>query len=114
MTDQGVHEAKALRAWREAERELVESGDGRPDLEATVARLRDAYQRLYTDDMTDNIARLHEADERRAMAVPSTPAFHAATRDTKEIAADIWDQALHGDRDGPQGDEALGNRQKSR
>ena len=113
MSVQGVQEAKALRAWREAERELVESGDGRSDLEANVAHLRGAYQRLYTDDMTNNIARLHEADERRAMAVPSTPAFHAATRDTKEIAAEIWDQALHGDRDGPQGNEALGNRENS-
>ena len=114
MTTQNVEEGRALRAWREAERELVESGAGRPDLEANVARMRDAYQRLYTDDMTNNIARLHEADKRRAMAVPSTPAFHAATRDTKEIAADIWDQALHGDRDGPQGKEALGNRQNAR
>lgn len=114
MANHSVQEAKALRAWREAERELAEDGSGRPDLEANVARVRGEYQRLYTDDMTDNITQLHEADERRARSVPSTPDFHAAIRDTEEIAADIWEQARRGDRDGPQGDEALGNRQDSR
>jgi hypothetical protein len=110
MVSQRAHEADALRAWREAEHELLASGDGRPDLEANVERLRDEYEHHYTTDMTDNIARLREADERRARAVPSTPAFHAATRETEEIAADIWDQAIHADLDGPQGDEAVGNR----
>ena len=91
----------ALRLWRQAERELVESGDGREDLEANVARLRDEYQRLYTEGMVESMDRLHEADDRRSRATPSTPAFHAATRDTEEIAADIWEQARRGDRDSP-------------
>ena len=110
MVSRRTQEDEALRAWRDAERELVESGDGRADLEANVDRLRDAYQRLYTDDMTDNIARLHEADERRLRAVPSTPDFHSAIQDTKDIAADIWHEAQRGDEDGPQGQEARGNR----
>ena len=92
---------EALRLWRTAERELFESGDGRDDLEANVAQLRDQYQRLYTEGMVENIGRLHDADDRRARATPSTPDFHAATRDTEEIAADIWEQARRGDRDTP-------------
>ena len=92
---------EALRQWRAAERELFESGDGREDLEASVRRLRDEYQRLYTEGMSDNIDRLHEADTRRSRATPSTREFHEATRDTEEIAADIWEQARRGDRDAP-------------
>lgn len=94
---------EALRLWRTAERELVASGDGREDLEANVARLRDEYQRLYTEGMVENIARLHEADARRSQSTPSTPDFHHATRDTEDIAADIWEQARRGDRDTPNG-----------
>lgn len=110
MSLQSVAEAAALRAWREAERELVKGGDGRADLEANVARTRDRYQHLYTDDMSDNLARLQEADQRRARAVPSTPEFHAAARDTEAIAAEIWGQAERADLDGPQGQEARSNR----
>lgn len=106
-----ILEAEALRAWRDAERELLESGDGRADLEANVARRRDEYQRLYTDDMTDSLTQLHDADERRARATPSTPDFHAATQDTEDIAADIWEQARRGDREGPQGRDARANRE---
>ena len=108
-----ILEAEALRAWREAEGELVASGDGRDDLEANVVHRRDEYQRLYTEDMTENLAQLREADERRARSVPSTPGFHSATRDTEEIAADIWEQARRGDRDGPQGKEGRANRQEA-
>ena len=92
----------ALGAWRAAERDLVANGDGL-EREANVARLRDEYQHLYTEGMVENIDRLHEADARRSIATPSTPAFHAATRDTEEIAADIWEQARRGDRDSPNG-----------
>ena len=92
---------EALRLWRDAERELFESGDGDDRLEANVARLRTEYQRLYSEGMVENMERLHEADTRRSRAVPSTPAFHAATRDTEDIAADIWEQARRGDRDTP-------------
>ena len=94
---------EALREWRTAEREHVASGDGREDLEADVARFRDAYQRLYTEQMVENIDRLNEADGRRSRATPSTPDFHAATQDTEGIAADIWEQARRGDRDSPNG-----------
>jgi antirestriction protein len=92
---------EALREWRRAERELFESGDGDDRLEANVAHLRGEYQRLYTEGMVENIERLHEADDRRSRAVPSTLDFHAAARDTEDIAADIWEQARRGDRDTP-------------
>ena len=94
-----LHEA--LRDWRTAERELVESGDGDDRLEANVARLRGVYQHLYTEGMVENMERLHEADTRRSRAVPSTFEFHEAARDTEDIAADIWEQARRGDRDTP-------------
>ena len=94
---------EALRLWRDAERELVASGDGRVDLERNVERLRDDYQRLYTENMVENLERLHDAEARRSAAVPSTPAFHAATQDTEVAAADIWEQARRGDRDTPHG-----------
>lgn len=93
---------EALRVWRAAERELEASGDGR-DREAEVVRLRDEYHRLYTENMSENLDRLHEAEDRRSRAVPSTPPFHAATRDTETAAADIWEQARRGDRDTPNG-----------
>lgn len=93
----------ALYAWRQAERELAVETDGRRrELEADVVRHRTEYQRLYTEGMLDNLSRLHDAEDRRAMATPSTPAFHAATRDTQEIAADIWHEARRGDLDTPQ------------
>ena len=94
---------EALRLWRKAERELVESGDGRVDLEENVERLRDEYQRLYTENMIDNLDRLQEADARRSASTPSSPEFHAATQDTEVVAADIWEQARRGDRDTPNG-----------
>ena len=94
--------AEALRTWRVAERELRESTDGRhAQLEADVARYRRTYQEIYSAAMIDNLARLHDADDRRARATPSTRDFHAATQDTQEIAADIWEQARRGDRDSP-------------
>jgi hypothetical protein len=94
---------EALRAWRTAERDLQASGDG-PVREANVARLRDEYQRIYTANMTDNLTRLHEAEDRRANSTPSTPDFHNATQDTEVAAADIWEQARRGDRDTPNGE----------
>ncbi|HUQ43356.1 MAG TPA: hypothetical protein VM451_02945 [Candidatus Limnocylindria bacterium] len=89
---------EALDLWREAERDLVASGDGR-EREANVARLRDAYHSLYTEGMVENLARLHEAEDRRSRSTPSTPDFDAATQDTEDVAADIWEQARRGDRD---------------
>lgn len=94
---------EALGLWRTAERDLIASGDGREDLQLNVVRLRDDYQRLYSENMVENMDRLRAADDRRARAVPSTPAFHHATQDTETIAADIWEQARRGDRDTPNG-----------
>ena len=92
---------EALRIWRTAERELVESDYGRANLVANVHRLRDEYQRLYSEGMVENIGRLRDADSRRSSATPSTREFHEATRQTQEIAADTWEQARRGDRDAP-------------
>ena len=93
----------ALYKWRKAERELAEETDGRrPQLEADVVRHRTEYQRLYTETMLENIDRLHKAEERRSRAIPSTPAFHDATRETQDVAADIWHEARRGDLDTPQ------------
>ena len=93
----------ALYKWRQAERELDAETDGRrPALEAAVVRHRDEYQRLYTAHMRDNLNRLHDAERRRAGSTPSTPDFHLATRDTQEVAADIWHEARRGDLDTPQ------------
>lgn len=94
----------ALYAWRKAERELaIETNGRRTELEADVRRFRDEYQRLYSEGMVDNLERLRDADERRSRSTPSTPSFHQATRDTQDIAADIWEEARRGDLDTPQG-----------
>lgn len=93
----------SLYAWRQAERELAQETDGRrKELEADIVRHRTEYQRLYTEGMLENLGRLHEAEDRRSRATPSTAAFHEATRDTQEIAADIWHEARRGDLDTPQ------------
>ena len=94
---------EALRAWRTAERERQADGDS-PQREASVVRLRDEYQRVYSANMTDNLSRLHEAEDRRSHATPSTPDFHLATQDTEVAAADIWEQARRADRDTPNGE----------
>ena len=93
----------ALYKWRQAERELAAETDGRRrELEVAVVEHRTEYQRLYSENMQDNLDRLHDAEGRRAMSTPSTPDFHQATRDTQEVAADIWHEARRGDLDTPQ------------
>ena len=93
----------ALYLWRKAERDLAEETDGRrAELAADVVRHRTEYQRLYTLSMLENLDLLHKAEDRRASAIPSTPDFHEATRDTQHIAADIWHEARRGDLDTPQ------------
>lgn len=90
----------ALRAWREAERDLADARDGqRADLEARVVECRSEYQRLSNEHMLDNMERLKNADDRRASATPSSEAYHDATRDTEKIAGDIWEEARRMDRD---------------
>jgi hypothetical protein len=87
----------ALRAWRDAERRLAAGEDGDVEtLKSDVVRYRDEFQRLS--------AELHEAEARRADAIPSTPSFHIAARDTQEIAAEIWEAARSSDEDTPETD----------
>ena len=93
----------ALFAWRQAERELALSTDGRRvALEADIVLFRDEYQRLSTEHMLESLHLLHDAEDRRARSTPSTPEFHQATRDTQDIAAEIWHEARRGDLDTPQ------------
>jgi len=90
---------EALRVWRAAEGELQAAmrssavDNGASGREAEVNRLRSEYQRLYTVNMRESLDRLREADARRATALPFTPVFDAASRDTEIAEADIWEQA---------------------
>ena len=95
----------ALAAWRDAERRLSRAVDG--DIEGLtreVTVLRDEYQRLSTANMNTWMARLDDAEARRAHATPSTLSFHEAARDTQEIAAEIWEAARSSDEDTPKTD----------
>jgi len=95
----------ALQAWRNAERRLEQAVDG--NAEALVGEVkihRDEFQRLAAEHMVEWMAKLHEAEDRRAHATPSTPSFHEAARDTQEIAAEIWESARSSDEDTPQTD----------
>ena len=92
----------ALAAWRAAERRLAEATDGEADtLRDEVARHRDDFQRQSADQMVESLGKLHEAEDRRASATPSTLPFHQAARDTQEIASDIWEAARSSDEDTP-------------
>jgi len=93
----------ALASWRDAERRLAESVDSEPDsLKREVDLYRDEFQRLSAEHMVEWIAKLHEAEGRRAMATPSTLPFHVAARDTQYIAAEIWEAARNSDEDTPE------------
>ena len=93
----------ALAAWRDAERRQARaSGAEAEALTLEVEHQRDEYQRLSTAHMVDSLARLDEAEDRRAHATPSTLPFHEAARDTQEIASDIWEAARESDEDTPQ------------
>ena len=92
----------ALSAWRTAERSLAAAYDGEADaLRDEVDRHRDEFQRLSAQHMVEWIGKLHEAEERRAHATPSTLPFHVAARDTQEIASEIWEAARSSDEDTP-------------
>ena len=102
MSRREVIEA-ALRAWRGAERQQAQAVDGeRESATREVTIHRAEYQRLSAEHMVGAIGRLQEAEDRRAHAVPSTPPFHEAARDTEEIAAEIWEAARRSDEDTPQ------------
>jgi hypothetical protein len=93
----------ALGAWREAERREAEAVNGqREALTREVEIHRTAFQRLSAEHMVEWIAKLQEAESRRAHATPSTLPFHEAARDTEEIAAEIWEAARESDEDTPQ------------
>lgn len=95
----------ALAAWRDAERRLSRAIDGDIEgLNREVAVHRDEYQRLCVANMNEWMARLDEAEGRRANATPSTKPFHEAARDTQEIAAAIWEAARSSDEDTPKTD----------
>lgn len=95
----------ALAAWRDAERRLSRASDGDTEaLKREVAVHRDEYQRLSVANMDEWMARLDEAEGRRANATPSTVPFHEAARDTQEIAAEIWEAARSSDEDTPKTD----------
>ena len=101
----------ALTAWRDAERRQAQaSGAEAEALTLVVAHLRNEYQRVSTAHMVDSLARLDEAEGRRAHATPSTVPFHEAARDTQEIAAEIWESARSSDEDTP---ETEANRRKT-
>jgi hypothetical protein len=95
----------ALAAWRDAERRLTRAADGdAAGLTREVGIHRDEYQRLSAANMSAWMAKLDEAEGRRANATPSTPPFHEAARDTQEIAAQIWEAARSSDEDTPETD----------
>ncbi len=95
----------ALAAWRDAERRLSRAIDGDTEgLSREVNEYRDEYQRLSAANMNEHLARLDEAEGRRANATPSTVPFHEAARDTQEIAAAIWEAARSSDEDTPKTD----------
>jgi hypothetical protein len=93
----------ALASWRAAERELAVATDGDTDiLRAEVVRCRGDFQRLSAEHMIEWMGKLHEAEDRRSRATPSTLPFHVAARDTQEIAAEIWEAARSSDEDTPE------------
>ena len=95
----------ALAAWRDAERRLSRAIDGDTEgLAREVKVHRDEYQQLSAANMNEWMARLDEAEGRRANATPSTVPFHEAARDTQEIAAEIWEAARSSDEDTPKTD----------
>jgi hypothetical protein len=95
----------ALSEWRDAERHLVAATNGDTDtLQREVVRCRNQFQRLSAEHMVEWMGKLHEAEDRRTHATPSTLPFHLAARDTQEIAAEIWEAARSSDEDTPETD----------
>lgn len=93
----------ALASWRAAERRLAAATTAdSTELTREVVRCRDAFQRLSADHMIEWMAKLEEAEGRRAHATPSTLPFHVAARDTQDIAAEIWEAARSSDEDTPE------------
>lgn len=93
----------SLAAWRDAERRLSQAfGPDVEELKREVTLHRDEFQRMSAANMQEWMARLDEAEGRRAHATPSTKPFHEAARDTQEIAAQIWEAARSSDEDTPE------------
>lgn len=93
----------ALAAWRKAERRQARAVDGeRAAYTREVEIHRAEFQRLSAEHMIEWIAKLQEAESRRAHSTPSTLPFHEAARDTQEIASEIWEAARSSDEDTPE------------
>lgn len=93
----------ALASWRDAERRHARAVDGEAaELSHEVDRYRDEFQRLSAEHMVEWMEKLHEAEDRRSHATPSTVPFHEAARDTQEIASEIWEAARSSDEDTPE------------
>ena len=102
MANRATIEA-ALEAWRDAERRQALAVVGqREALDREVDDRRAEFQQISSDHMVEQIAMLQEAEGRRRRAVPSTPPFHEAARDTEVIATEIWASAHSNDVDTPQ------------
>ncbi|MGZ8769237.1 hypothetical protein [Aeromicrobium sp.] len=93
---------QALAAWREAEKRLQNATNGDRDaLQADVDRHRNDFQSLSGDHMIERMDALHDAESRRQSEMPSTPPYHAAARQEKAIAAEIFESARANDEDTP-------------
>jgi hypothetical protein len=96
----------ALAAWRDAERRLAAGADGHTDaIKAEIERHKREFQRLSAEHMLERLDELSAAERRRAAAMPSTDPFHAAAKDEKRIAAEIWEHARASDEDIPGSDD---------
>jgi len=66
----------ALASWREAERHQAAATDGAAEaLARDVDHHRDEFQRLSAEHMVEWIAKLHEAERRRSLAIAVHPAI---------------------------------------
>ena len=92
----------ALAKWREAirRRDAASNGD-RDALNAEAERAGEDFQRLSADHMAQQIDDLHEAEQRRKLATPSTSPFHEAAQDEMRIASEIWNNARVSDEETP-------------
>ncbi|MEP7158372.1 MAG: hypothetical protein ABI797_03020 [Chloroflexota bacterium] len=97
--------AVALQEWNVAQRRRDEAtGGGVSALDAEVVRTRGRFQDLSAQHTIMLLDKIHKAETRRQIAVPSTPPFHAAAKDEMAIALEIWESARMSDQDSPQRD----------
>ena len=99
----------ALAGWREAERKLAGANGDTDAIKAEIERHREAFHRLSGEHMAERMDALHDAEDRRISAMPSTHPFHQAAQDEKLIANEIWENARESDEDTPQTRNSEGN-----